>query len=254
MKALVFSDAHGEFEPLRALMHVAPECGCDFGLFCGDIVRGKARATEFMTARSEDRTPYMNAEAVAAERAEDYALYAEFHQTLRPAPFPIFAVPGNMDAPEGRYLTCSLAEAGADAPLEVVHRSLARCGDFVICGLGGEITQVDREELFMLRYPRWEALHTFRLFEYVEGPRIMVLHTPPIGEVVDRDGGAHKGCDVVNEVIHTYRPELAVCGHAHDAAGQELIGDCHVVNPGSLRGGRYAVVDLESMEADLREL
>ncbi len=254
MKALVFSDVHGEFGPLRDLMRVALECDCDFGLFCGDIVRGRARAAEFMAAHNEGRDPDINDEAMLAERAEDYALYAEFHQTLRPSPFPIFGVPGNMDAPEGRYLTCSLAEEGADSPLEVVHRSLARCGDFVVCGLGGEITQVDREELFVLRFPLWEAQHTFRLFEYVDGPRIMVLHTPPIGEVVDRDGSAHKGSEVVNEIIHTFRPELAVCGHAHDAAGQELIGECHVVNPGALRNGRYAIVDLDTMEADLREL
>ncbi|MGD9495384.1 MAG: metallophosphoesterase [Armatimonadota bacterium] len=254
MRALVFSDVHGEFDPLRALMHLAPRLQCDFGLFCGDIVRGKARGSEFLTARDEGRAPDLRSPALEAERAEDYALYAEFHQTLRPCPFPIFGVPGNMDAPEGRYLTCSLAEAGADSPLEVVHRSLVRSCGFAIGGLGGEITQVDREELFMLRYPRWEALYTFRLFECVEAPRIMVLHTPPIGEVVDRDNGGHKGCEVVNEVIHTYRPVLAVCGHAHDAAGQEIIGDCHVVNPGSLRGGRYAVVDLETMAAELREL
>lgn len=254
MKALVFSDVHGEFEPLRALMQMAPKLDCNFGLFCGDIVRGRARGKEFLQAQKEDREPDIHAPDIVAERAEDYALYAEFYQTLRPCPFPIFGVPGNMDAPEGRYLTCSLAEAGADSPLEVVHRSLARCGDWVICGLGGEITQVDREEVFVLRYPKWEALHSFRLLTYVAGRRIMVLHTPPIGEVVDRDNGGHKGCEVVNEIIHTFRPELAVCGHAHDAAGEEKVGDTHVVNPGALRNGRFAVVDLDTMQADLHEL
>lgn len=254
MKALVFSDVHGEFGPLRELMHLAPSLGCDFGLFCGDVVRGKARGAEFMAAKREGRAADTCSPAVEHERAEDYALYAEFYQTLRPSPFPIFGVPGNMDAPEGRYLTCALAEAGADSPLEVVHRSAMRCGEFVICGLGGEITAVDREEFLVLQYPRWEAHHCFRLFELVEGRRIMVLHTPPIGEVVDRDGAGHKGCEAVNEVILTYRPELVVCGHAHDAPGQETVGQSEVVNPGALRGGRYAVVDLETMRAELREL
>jgi len=254
MKALVFSDVHGEFDPLRELMRTAPTLGCDFGLFCGDVVRGKARGAEFMAAKQEGREADICSPAVRDERAEDYALYAEFHQTLRPSPFPIFGVPGNMDAPEGRYLTCALAEAGADSPLEVVHRSAWRHGDFVICGLGGEITAVDREEFVVLQYPRWEAHHCFRLFDLVPGRRIMVLHSPPIGEVVDRDGTAHKGCEVVNEVIHTYRPELAVCGHAHDAPGQETVGGSQVVNPGALRGGHYAVVDLETMQAELRQL
>lgn len=254
MKALVFSDVHGERDPVQKLMRLAPDLGCDFGLFCGDIVRGSARGSEFMAAKSEGREPDMTLEAVQKERGEDYALYAEFHNTLRPSPFPIYGVPGNMDAPEGRYLTCALAEEGADSPLEVVHRSMARCGEWVICGLGGQITEVDREEVFVLQYPRWEAMHHLRLFELVEGPRIMLLHTPPIGEVVDRDNGGHKGSQVVNELIHTYRPELAVCGHAHDAEGQEMVGSTLVVNPGSLRGGHFAVVDLEAMEADLRTL
>ncbi len=254
MRALVFSDVHGEMQKVRELMRLAPELDCDFGLFCGDIVRGRARGSEFMAAKEQGREPDMCAEEVRVERAEDYALYAEFYGTLRPSPFPLYGVPGNMDAPEGRYLTCSLAEEGGDSRLEVVHRSLARYGDCIICGLGGEITQVNREEFFVLQYPRWEAMHTFRLFDFVAGRRIMVLHTPPIGEVVDRDDGGHKGCEVVNELIHTYRPILAVCGHAHDAAGYEMVANTHVLNPGALKSGHYAVFDLETEEAELREI
>lgn len=254
MKALVFSDVHGEMDAVRNLMRLTPKMDCELGLFCGDVVRGHARGEEFLSSHAEGREPDTRKPEILKERAEDYALYAEFHACLRPSPFPIYGVPGNMDAPEGRYLTCSLAEEGAASPLEVVHRSLARCGDWVISGLGGRITEVDRHEDLVLEYPRWEALHQLRLFEMVDGPRIMVLHTPPIGEVVDLDNGSHKGCQVVNELIQTYRPKLAVAGHAHDAQGQEIIAQTLVVNPGALRGGNYAVVDLDSMEADLRQL
>ncbi len=254
MRALVFSDVHGEMDAVRELMRVADECNCDLGLFCGDIVKGSARGGEFMAARAEDRDADFCTPEILEERAEDYALYAEFYGCLRPSPFPIYGVPGNMDAPEGRYLTCSLSEHGGDSPLEVVHRSLARCGDYVISGLGGQITDVDRSEFLVLQYPSWEALHHFRLFEFVVGPRIMVLHTPPIGEVVDLDNGGHKGCQVVNELIHTWRPKLAVCGHAHDAQGHEMVADTFVVNPGALKSGNYAVVDLENMEVELLTL
>ncbi len=254
MKALVFSDVHGEMDAVRELMRVAPDTDCDFGLFCGDIVKGHARGDEFLAAHAEGRQENTRKPEILEERAEDYALYAEFHGCLRPSPFPIYGVPGNMDAPEGRYLTCSLAEEGADSPLEVVHRSLAQCGDFIISGLGGKITEVDRHEFLVLEYPRWEALHQLRLFEFVEGPRIMVLHTPPIGEIVDLDNGDHKGCQVVNELIHTYRPKLAVVGHAHHAQGQETVAETAVVNPGGLKAGNYAIVDLDTMEADLRQL
>ena len=254
MRALVFSDVHGEFDPLQELVHKMPQLGCDVALFCGDIVRGHARGDEFLAARREEREPDPFAPEVRAERAEDYAMYAEFYQALRSAPFRIFAVPGNMDAPEGRYLRAALADAGKDSLVEVVHRSLTRLGPYVISGVGGEMTEADREEFFILRYPRWEADHCFRLFEYVQGERIMVLHTPPVGEVVDRDDGRHKGCQVVNDLINTWRPALAVCGHAHDAAGYEMMGDSLVVNPGALKGGHYAVVDIERRDVELGNL
>jgi uncharacterized protein len=254
MKALVFSDVHGQMDAVRHLMQIAAKTDCDFGLFCGDIVKGYARGDEFLAAKNEGREGDLCKPEIVKERAEDYALYAEFHGCLRPSPFPIYGVPGNMDAPEGRYLTCSLAEEGGDSPLEVVHRSLAKHDDYVISGLGGQITEVSRHEFLVLQYPGWEALHQFRLFEYIAGPRIMVLHTPPIGKVVDIDNGGHKGSQVVNELIHTFRPKLAVCGHAHDAQGQETIADTLVVNPGALKEGNYAIVDLEEMEVDLRQL
>ena len=254
MRALVFSDVHGEMDRVRHLMRLAPDMDCDFGLFCGDIVKGHARGDEFLAAKEEGREGDLCKPEIIKERAEDYALYAEFHGCLRPSPFPIYGLPGNMDAPEGRYLTCSLAEEGADSPLEVVHRSLARCGDYIISGLGGQISEVDRHEFLVLQYPRWEALHQLRLFEFVDAPRIMVLHTPPIGKVVDIDNGGHKGSQVVNELINTYRPRLTVAGHAHDAQGSETIAETLVVNPGALKNGKYAIVDLEAMEVELKQL
>ena len=254
MKALVFSDVHGEMDAVRELMHVAAHSDCELGLFCGDIVKGVARGREWTAYHEEGREPEFCLPEIRKERAEDYALYAEFYGCLRPSPFPIYGVPGNMDAPEGRYLTCSLSEHGGVSPLEVVHRSLARCGEYVISGLGGQITEADRSEFLVLQFPCWEALHHFRLFEFVEGPRIMVLHTPPIGEVVDRDNGGHKGSQVVNELIHTWRPKIAVCGHAHDAQGSEMIASTFVVNPGALKSGHYAIVDLDKLEAELLTL
>lgn len=254
MKALVFSDVHGEMEAVRELMRLAPEIDCDLGLFCGDVVRGHARGDEFLSAQTEGREPNRCSPEIQQESAEDRTFYQQFYACLRPSPFPIFGVPGNMDAPEGRYMTCALTAEGGASTLEVVHRSVARFGDWVISGLGGRINDTERHDSLVLEYPRWEALHQLRLFEMVEGPRIMVLHTPPVGEVVDLDNGGHKGSAVVNELINTYRPKLAVAGHAHDAQGQETISDTVVVNPGALKSGNYAVLDLDGIEADLRRL
>ena len=254
MRALVFSDVHGELGGLRELVGRLTELECDLGLFCGDIVRGRARGAEFMAARADGRAGDLGKPEIEAERGEDYALYAEFYAILRPVPFRIYAVPGNMDAPEGRYIATGMGSEGSEAAVEIVHRSVARRGEWVFAGVGGEITEADREEMLVLRLPRWEAEHSFRVYDCVEGSRIMVLHTPPVGEVVDRDGNKHKGSQVVNDLIHHWRPSLAVCGHAHDAAGSELVGNTLVVNPGALKTGRFAVVDLEGRDVELLEL
>lgn len=254
MKALVFSDVHGAMDQLRELVARLPRLKCDLGLFCGDIVRGRARAAEFTAARAEGRTPNFHTPEIEAERGEDYALYAEFYAILRPVEFRIFAVPGNMDAPEGRYTAAAVGSEGLAAAVESVHRFAAKWHDWVIVGMGGQITEAAREEIFMLMFPRWEADHAFGLFELIPGPRIMVLHTPPLGEVVDLDGNKHKGCQVVNDLIHHWRPALAVCGHAHEARGHEIIGETLVVNPGALKNGHFATVDLESKEVRLLDL
>jgi len=254
MRIAVFSDVHGEMGLLGDLIRRMPELDCDAGLFCGDTVKGDARRTEYMTARSEGRLPDPNHPAIEAERAEDYALYAEFYALIRTAPFRIFAVPGNMDAPEGRYIATGLGGDGAGSGIEIVHHSVANHGGWVIAGMGGEITEADREEFFVLRYPRWEAEHAFRVFSCVQGGRIMMLHTPPVGEVVDINDGRHLGCQVVNDLIHHWRPALAVCGHAHGGFGSEMLGSTLVVNPGALKEGRFATVDMKTKEVQLLEL
>ena len=254
MRALVFSDVHGDMEAMREMVKRLPRLKCDLGLFCGDMVKGKARAREYFAARQEGRPPDFNIPEIQEERAEDYAIYAEFYALLRPVDFHVYAVPGNMDAPEGRFIATGLGAEGVEAAVEIVHHSAARCGEWVIAGLGGQITEADREEIFVLMFPRWEAEHTFRIFDCVDAPRIMVLHTPPLGEVVDLDGGKHKGCQVVNDLIHHWRPSLAVCGHAHHAAGYEMMGETLVVNPGALCEGRFATVDLDSGDVQLLEL
>jgi Icc-related predicted phosphoesterase len=50
---------------------------------------------------------------------------------------------------------------------------------------------------------------------------------------VDESGGRHLGSEAVLRAIEDKRPRLAVCGHIHDAWGQESrIGGTRVVNLG----------------------
>ncbi len=61
---------------------------------------------------------------------------------------------------------------------------------------------------------------------------VLVVHSPPKG-YVDETHGQHLGSEAILATIETKRPALAVCGHIHEAWGQEAtIGATPVVNLG----------------------
>ena len=63
---------------------------------------------------------------------------------------------------------------------------------------------------------------------------ILMVHTPPRGEVVDRlPSGVHVGSPGLRALIEKYQPAIVVTGHIHEGAGEEWIGRSHVLNPGA---------------------
>lgn len=73
---------------------------------------------------------------------------------------------------------------------------------------------------------------------------ILMVHTPPRGEVVDRlFSGGHVGSPGIRALIERYQPAVVVTGHIHEALGEEMIGRSHVLNPGSFADGGYVRID-----------
>jgi Icc-related predicted phosphoesterase len=61
---------------------------------------------------------------------------------------------------------------------------------------------------------------------------VMVVHSPPHGHV-DRAWGRHLGSRAILAAIERTEPRLVLCGHIHEAWGQEsMIGSSRVVNLG----------------------
>ena len=59
---------------------------------------------------------------------------------------------------------------------------------------------------------------------------VLVVHSPPKGHV---DGSRRLGSQAVLEAIEDKQPRFAVCGHIHEAAGeQDRIGESRVLNVG----------------------
>ncbi len=49
----------------------------------------------------------------------------------------------------------------------------------------------------------------------------------------------------MREFIEKYRPDLVLCGHVHEARGQDMLGKTVMVNPGMLRNG-HALVEIDN--------
>jgi Icc-related predicted phosphoesterase len=86
-----------------------------------------------------------------------------------------------------------------------------------------------------------------RGFEAVAGSRVRVFcpHAPPAGTSCDRlRSGEHVGSAVIRDFIEREQPDVVLCGHIHEARGEDRIEASRIVNPGPVSAGHYAVVEI----------
>lgn len=84
-------------------------------------------------------------------------------------------------------------------------------------------------------------------FAGVAGSRVKIFcpHAPPLGTACDRlASGEHVGSAVVRAFVEREQPDVVLCGHIHEARAEDEIGRSKVVNPGPVRNGHYAVLDI----------
>jgi Icc-related predicted phosphoesterase len=75
--------------------------------------------------------------------------------------------------------------------------------------------------------------------------KIFVPHAPPFDTKVDLVySGRHVGSTAVRRFIEQYQPDLALCGHIHEARGEDRIGRTRVFNCGAAGRGHYVTVEL----------
>lgn len=150
---------------------------------------------------------------------------------------PVYAVSGNMDLPSFDQLMNSLGVG-----INGCGRLLGDIGFFGVSG--SPLTpmhtpyEIPEEEI---------ARRSAQGFRDVESARVKVYvpHAPPRNTSVDRLlFGQHVGSTAVRSFIEENAPDLAVCGHIHEARGLDRIGQTSVVNCGPLGKGQYAVIKI----------
>lgn len=76
---------------------------------------------------------------------------------------------------------------------------------------------------------------------------LAVIHTPPKNTALDRlPNGMCVGSSAVREFLTSVQPDVCICGHIHEAAGEERLGRTHVLNPGLLADGGFVRLDFEN--------
>ncbi len=70
--------------------------------------------------------------------------------------------------------------------------------------------------------------------------KVFVPHAPPFGTSVDTlRSGEHVGSTAVREFIERHQPDLTICGHIHEARGEDLLGRTRIINCGPAGHGFY---------------
>ncbi len=153
---------------------------------------------------------------------------------------PMLAVSGNMDIPE-------------------VDRSLEKLG----VSINGKGVVIEGVGFFGVSAAPYSPLHTpYEIseeeigrriqagYEQVKGAgvKIFVPHAPPYKTKVDKISmGLHVGSKAVREFIEREQPHVCICGHIHEARGQDTIGQTKVVNCGLGKSGYYVLIDIEKI-------
>lgn len=77
--------------------------------------------------------------------------------------------------------------------------------------------------------------------------KIFIPHAPPHNTTVDRLLSAtHVGSKAIRTFIEQHHPDVVVCGHIHEARGQDTIGSSEIVNCGPAAKGYYVVITIEN--------
>ncbi len=201
MKIITLTDLHGNLEFISYITEELKEA--DFIFLSGDVTHfGKAEQAKSMI--------------------ETIKLYND----------KILAIPGNCDYPDvNKYFV----EIG----ISIDCRYIISNGLFIM-GVGGSLPCPGKtplefsEEEFATFYQETVKNNTKGL------PIVLIAHQPPFNTLNDQLlDGFHVGSHSVRVFIEKYQPLICFCGHIHEAAGKDKIGQTTVINPGPFGMGGY---------------
>lgn len=206
MKILVLADLHGDIVCVNETANLMEES--DVVVIAGDIT---AKGTRDEAERIIDATQKHNAN--------------------------ILAVHGNMDRDEVRLF---LEERKFS--LHGIGRMYKGVGFF---GVGGSNPTLIKTRCNYEEHEIAEFLEIGYKKIHMAKTKVLVSHVPPKG-ICDRTYlFTHAGSTAVRDFLKSHSDvELCLCGHVHEAHGFKFEENTRVLNAGSVKGGRFAQVEI----------
>jgi uncharacterized protein len=162
--------------------------------------------------------------AALVERAPDYDVvigagdFASIHDGLGDAigvldaiEVPTVLVPGNNETEDELRDACESWDAAT-----VLHGQRTEIDGVAFYGLGAGVPVTPWDWSFDLEEDAAAAK-----LDALPEDAVLVVHSPPKGHCDQSGAGEHLGSTSILEAIESKRPRLAVCGHIHEAWGQE---------------------------------
>ncbi len=146
--------------------------------------------------------------------------------------YKILAIPGNLDTP----MVIDVLEENN----QNLHDKKIKQGKWTFAGFGGSLMTrpgkvlVTEEQIMnsLKKNASGESL-------------ILVTHMPPKNTKLDHlFNGEHGGSESVKKIIKDRQPEIHLCGHIHEAYGEEKIGKTLSINIGAVKDGRALMLYL----------
>ncbi len=143
------------------------------------------------------------------------------------------AVPGNCDLPD-------IVDIFEETETVDIHGKRAEIEGVVFAGLGAS-NPLPFSTLFT-----YSEKNIYTILDAIApGTDILVTHTPPFG-ILDKTMFGHRGgSESIRKIIEKHRPRMALFGHIHESPGIEEHGGILFVNPGPVKNGNFAVIEIE---------
>ena len=110
-----------------------------------------------------------------------------------------------------------------------LHGYSIKYKDVGLFGCGGAnvgLFQLGEDEIFELIKKGYDRIKDAK-------KKILVTHVHPSGSLMEKFSNIFPGSDGVRKAIETFKPDILLCSHVHEAEGiEELIGKTKVVNVG----------------------